>query len=120
MGPDGRQSPASQESQIFSSHVEQPSAEVLTLRGAMGAWNLRELRESFARPTTSGPPLIVDLHALTYGDEYFLGLLLDAYARGRLLLVGPLAPSFQHRLEETGTYSLFTICPTLEDALSNL
>ncbi|WP_282202119.1 STAS domain-containing protein [Kitasatospora fiedleri] len=98
-------------------HAPFPTAYVLTLRGTVDANAGEDLEADFARATSCGLRLIVDLGSLEHGDETLLGLLLDARPTGGLDLVGPLSPSLQRRLHTAGLADWFTIQPTLTAAL---
>ncbi|MFB8029335.1 MULTISPECIES: anti-sigma factor antagonist [unclassified Streptomyces] len=97
-----------------------PDAYVLTLRGITGPGDSGVLEEAFARATVAARPLIVDLGALEFGDESLLGILLHARLSHRTVLVGPLSASFSRRLAVTGTTTVFTIHPTLTQALAGI
>ncbi|MFQ6144644.1 STAS domain-containing protein [Streptomyces seoulensis] len=99
-------------------HAPFPGAYVLTLRGSADIVTADGLEDDFARATGSGLPLIVDLVALTFGDETLLGLLINARQDAGVELVGPLSPTFQRRLDTAGLTAWFTIHPTLSTALN--
>ncbi|MFD7853411.1 STAS domain-containing protein [Streptomyces microflavus] len=99
-------------------HATLPSAYVLTLRGRADLTTSEALEGDFARATESGLPLIVDLGALTFGNEELLGLLIGARRTCGVTLVGPLSPSFRQRLDTVGVTAWFTVRPTLTAALT--
>ncbi|MFB6635344.1 anti-sigma factor antagonist [Streptomyces sp. NPDC056362] len=102
---------------LFVVHSPLPDRYVLMLRGIADSCAAEDLEDDFALATDTRLPLVVDLAALEFGDEALLGLLLHAQEAGSVTLVGPICDSFQRRLDTAGVTTLFTICPTLADAL---
>ncbi|MFD4127425.1 STAS domain-containing protein [Streptomyces globisporus] len=99
-------------------HTAFPDAHVLMLRGTANAHAHEDLEKDLARAVGTGHRLIVDLTALEHGDENLLGLLIGARRTHGVELIGPLSPSFQHRLDTAGIAHWFTIHPTLATALT--
>ncbi|MYV70251.1 anti-sigma factor antagonist [Streptomyces sp. SID2131] len=99
-------------------HTVHPGAYLLTLHGTADAHTTEGLEDDFGYATAYGPRLVVDLSALTHGDETLLGLLVHARRFHDVELVGPLTPRFQRRLETAGVTAWFTVHPTLAAALN--
>lgn len=120
MDPTGWDTEPSEDLTVLEAPFHHPTAQVLVLRGAASFSDNEQLEAAFTRAAASHHPLIVDLAGLDFGDDTLLGLLLNARHTNKVILVGPLCPSFLHRLHRTGTDHIFDIRPTLTDALALL
>ncbi|MFE9016867.1 anti-sigma factor antagonist [Streptomyces sp. SID5594] len=98
-----------------------PNACVLALLGSTGAWNTPALEHAFHAAAATERPLVVDLTGLYFGDEVLLGILIQAHASIRgLVLINPATSSFARRLHRTGVEELFNTQHTLSLALAQL
>ncbi|MFD3328431.1 hypothetical protein [Streptomyces sp. NPDC058701] len=103
---------------LIDAPIPQPPARILVLRGTVNWWDETELHTAFARATTAGRPVIVDLGSLQAADAVLLALLLGVRTRTPLHLVGPLSPSLARRLDLTCTRDVFRIHANLAAALA--
>ncbi|MFF7878383.1 STAS domain-containing protein [Streptomyces californicus] len=98
-----------------------PNACVLALLGSTGAWNTPALEHAFHAAAATERPLVVDLTGLYFGDEVLLGILIQAHASIRgLVLINPATSAFARRLHRTGVEELFNTQNTLSLALDQL
>jgi anti-sigma B factor antagonist len=97
---------------------------VLTATGELDYHTATELRAAVddAAFTTDGT--VIDLSGLTYCDSTGLTVLVTAYQRaqaaGSPLALAGLNTDLTHMFEIVGLDQLFTLCPTLEDAVDSL
>ncbi|MGW8489843.1 STAS domain-containing protein [Streptomyces sp. NPDC055886] len=92
-----------------------PGCTTLFISGECDQDDVEVLERALARLVEDPPPaLVVDVSRLLFGDSALLHFLLSVQraqtAAGGLLEVrGPLAPTVERLLRETGTYEAFTI-----------
>lgn len=109
--------------EVVTTRHDDPPAYVITLRGDADLLTHNAMKEAFDHVRDTGLDLVVDLSAMTFGDELLLGLLLAARATEpvtTVFLVGPVCDSFRRRLDTTGTTGVFLTHPDLTVALASL
>ncbi|MEU3006349.1 STAS domain-containing protein [Streptomyces sp. NPDC007020] len=92
-----------------------PGCTTLTIAGECDQDDAEVLEQALAQLVADAPPtLVVDVSRLVFGDSVLLHFLLSVQraqtaAGGRLEVRGPLAPTVERLLRETGTWLAFTI-----------
>ncbi|MFD8422520.1 STAS domain-containing protein [Streptomyces sp. NPDC059466] len=109
---------------VAASKAHSSGVTVLTAAGELDYHTATELRAAVEDAAFTADGTVIDLSGLTYCDSTGLTVLVTAYQRaqaaGSPLALAGLSADLTHVFEIVGLDQLFTLSPTIEEAIASL